>query len=81
VTALAVEPEFAEAVKLTELQICKMFRVPPHMVIGGTLTPNRVRAMENAWERHHIGIPSHPAYYVKFNTSALLRGDAQPHQA
>jgi hypothetical protein len=79
--AMAVKPQFEMGGTLTP--------GTPYMVGESTgetlLTPDQVREFERlyeeAWEHRHTGIPTSNPFSGDFMPSALLRGDAQPHQA
>jgi HK97 family phage portal protein len=86
------DAQFLETRKFQRSEIAMLFRVPPHMIgelerstnnniehqslefVMHTLTPWMVR-IEQAIARDLLD--HDPSLYVKFNASALLRGDAQ----
>jgi hypothetical protein len=79
--AMAVKPEFAMGGTLTP----GTPYIVGESVSDAFMTPDQIREFErefeDAWQQRHTGIPASSAYYPKFNPAALLRGDAQPHQA
>lgn len=86
------DAQWLEARKFSVTEICRIFRVPPHMIadldratfsniehqaiefVVHSMMPRLVR-WEQAIARDLLG--SDPERYVKFNVSALLRGDAK----
>lgn len=90
-TIKLVDAQFLEQMKLTEAQICGMFRVPLMLVNGGDKSPTYASAeqfmlfyqmfsidcgvYESAIRRDLLTAEERKKYYAKFNVNALLRGD------
>jgi HK97 family phage portal protein len=89
------DAQFLEAHQFTVPQICRLFRMPPHMIqslesgmsfasveqmsilfVQYTIQPWITR-WERAINRQLIGLGADEKHFVKFNISALLRGDLQ----
>lgn len=90
-TIKLVDAQFLEQMKLTEAQICGMFRVPGMLINASDKAPTYASAeqfmlfyqmfsidtaaYESAIRRDLLTQEERRKYYVKFNTNALLRGD------
>ena len=85
-----VDAQFLEQMKLTEAQICGMFRVPLMLVNGGDKSPTYASAeqfmlfyqmfsidagnYESAIRRDLLTLEERKKYYAKFSLAALQRG-------
>ncbi|MDD5775516.1 MAG: phage portal protein [Candidatus Omnitrophica bacterium] len=90
-TIKLVDAQFLEQMKLTEAQICGLFRVPLMLVNGGDKAPTYASSeqfmlfyqmfsidaasYESAIRRDLLTEAERGRYYAKFNVDALLRGD------
>ena len=87
------EAQFLETRKFQVEEICRIFRVPPHLVadlqratfsniehqsisfIDNTIMP-WVTRIEQSMQKTLIGRPERNKYFIKFNLTGRLRGDA-----
>lgn len=92
-----VDAQFIEQMKLTEAQICGMFRVPLMLVNGGDKAPTYASAeqfmlfyqmfsidvgvYESAIRRDLLNPEERQKYYAKFSLNALNRGDFKTRMA
>lgn len=90
-TIKLVDAQFLEQMKLTEAQICGLFRVPLMLVNGGDKAPTYASAeqfmlfyqmfsidaatYESAVRRDLLTEAERKKYFAKFNLNALQRGD------